>query len=267
MQTLKAKFNINMDNKFKRHMFSIPLLLLFVALILNLILTIECYNLYKKNIALRMDPTEVKLKTSFYRNIRDCNEQFKIVIIGSSRAAQWSSFKVPNSCLYNLGMNGQTSAQLTLRAKDQLSTYHPDIVIIQVGTNDIKAISLFPKKKALIFNNYQNNIKSTINIARSMYSKIIITTIFPIPRVPLYRKPFWTEHSTNAIIEFNNFLTALANNDDIYVFDSYNLLKAENSASIDKRYEKDFLHINEIGYHHLNENLKLLITKIIEDKK
>ena len=83
-----------------------------------------------------------------------------VVFFGDSRAQMWSvPANLKGFSFINRGIDTQTSTQVLGRFDQHIVPLNPDIIIIQVGINDLKTIPLFPQEKAAIINNCKANIK------------------------------------------------------------------------------------------------------------
>lgn len=183
-----------------------------------------------------------------------------VVFFGDSRAAQWpfpTGFK--SKSFVNRGIPNQTSAQVLGRFDKHVAPLRPDIIIVQVGINDLKTIPLFPERKAAIIANCKANIQQIV--ARSVKSgaTVILTTIFPIGPVPLARQPFWSPDVALAVDNVNAYLYSLKA-PNVIVLDANSLL-ALNGKTQDK-YARDTLHLNPTGYEVLNKELTKVLGKL-----
>jgi GDSL-like Lipase/Acylhydrolase family len=175
-------------------------------------------------------------------------DRFRVVFFGDSRAASWIPPKIDRYEFINRGISAH------------VSSLRPNIVIIQVGVNDLKTIALFPERKQEIVANCQSNIKRIIQASRKLGAVVMVTTIFPAGEVPLERKPFWSDEIGLAIKEVNTYITTLAD-DKTIVFDTYSLL-ADRRGLMLPQYRLDELHFNQQGYKILNQELSRQLAKI-----
>jgi hypothetical protein len=70
-----------------------------------------------------------------------------VVFYGDSRAAQWPSPIVNGFWFVNRGIGSQTTAQVTSRFDEHIAPLEPDIIVLQVGINDLKTVTLFPQQQ------------------------------------------------------------------------------------------------------------------------
>ncbi|MEM9006393.1 MAG: GDSL-type esterase/lipase family protein [Cyanobacteria bacterium P01_F01_bin.86] len=184
----------------------------------------------------------------------------RVVFFGDSRAASW---KFPAHTEYefiNRGIGGQTSTQTVQRFEAHVRALQPDIVIIQVGINDLKAVALFPHRQDEIIANCKNNIQQLVEASRALEATVILTTIFPVGTVPLERQPFWSDAIGQAVEDVNHYIFTLAS-ESILVLDTFPVL-ADSQGKMRSEYSQDELHLNDQGYVVLNEELVTLLDSM-----
>ncbi|MBD1933120.1 SGNH/GDSL hydrolase family protein [Trichocoleus sp. FACHB-69] len=187
-----------------------------------------------------------------------------VVFFGDSRAEMWPApATLKGFSFINRGIGSQTSAQILGRFDNHVVPLQPNIIIVQVGINDLKTIPLFPEQKAAIINNCKANIQQIVARSVNSGSTVILTTIFPIGPVPLTRQPFWSPDIAQAVSEVNAYLYSLKAK-DVLILDAYSLL-AQN-GQVQSNYVRDTLHLNERGYKALNQELTHVLSTWLTDK-
>ncbi len=181
-----------------------------------------------------------------------------VVLFGDSRVAQWPQPDLAGLTVVNRGIGAQTTAQALGRFAAHVTPLQPDIVLIQVGVNDLKTLPLFPGQSNDIIHRAQANITALVEQARATGATVILSTIFPVGEVPLLRRPYWSPAVAVAVRDVNAHLHTLAA-DGVIVFDAYALLAAE-SGLIDPVYAVDELHLSAAGYALLNAELSGLLA-------
>lgn len=222
-------------------------LILFLANLIFIFQTIKIF--YGNELMVRIDPlfgeNQPLIRNSDYW------------LIGDSRVARWN---IPDSIISsdkitNLGMEGQTSAQVYERTNHYFQFNKSKFVLIQVGINDLKAIGIFPDKKQFIINNTIKNIKLILSNCVENNCHPIFLTIMPFSKVEFYRKPFWNRKIDSSIIEVNNTITRYCIQENIQIIDFYKILKDDRGNTKNFLYE-DCLHLNNNGYNCLNIEFK-----------
>lgn len=188
--------------------------------------------------------------------------QKRLVFFGDSRAYEWPAPPGLGEVEFiNRGIGAQTSAQALGRFDAHVAPLRPDIVIVQIGINDLKTIPLFPGREAAIVERCQTNIKQIVTKSLHLGAAVVLTTIFPAGAVPLERRPFWSERAAMAIDRVNAYIRSLAQ-ENVIVFDS-NAVLARDDREVRKDFQRDFLHVNAAGYTALNHALAPLLEQQI----
>jgi lysophospholipase L1-like esterase len=217
---------------------------------LNIFLYQQAQRYYLQLNATALDP----LGLNSYPNSAEKKTQPVIVFYGDSRAASWPPpDKIKNVNIINRGIGGQTTAQVLGRFQQHVTSLKPQLILIQVGVNDLKTIPLFPEQKEAIIRNCKTNIGQIVKNSLDTGAKVVVTTIFPLGKVPVERKPFWSDDVAIAINDVNDYIKTLAR-DRVIVFDSSQVL-ANSQGIVDPKYSRDLLHINSEGYAALNQEV------------
>ena len=143
------------------------------------------------------------------------------------------------------------------RFASHVRSLQPNIVIIQVGVNDLKTVALFPESRDSIVANCRENIKRIVDESKSLGATVILTTIFPVGEAPIQRKPFWSDDIESAVNEVNVYINTLAE-DKVIIFDAFSIL-ANSQGMMLQKYASDELHLNNQGYEILNKELVKLV--------
>ncbi|MGD1702152.1 SGNH/GDSL hydrolase family protein [Dapis sp. BLCC M229] len=227
-----------------------------VSLWLNFLFFNRSRNFYLKLNSLQLNPLAINYYPLAPNPEETGNSQQKnIIFFGDSRARAWNlpeGFDDFN--FIDRGISGQTTGQVLGRLNRHIKPLYPDIVIVQVGVNDLYRIPLFPENKETIISECKSNIKEIVSQSRQLGAVVILTTIFPLAEVPLERKIFWSPDIViSAIKEVNDFIYSLENK-EVIIFDTGDIL-VNQQGKVREEYSRDFLHLNRAGYKTLNEKL------------
>ncbi len=239
----------------------ILIVLLLESIALNVVLFRRGQQYYSLLNAVKLDPIGLDWYGSSDMP-RDTGER-RAVFFGDSRAYSWPA--IPELKTYqfiNRGIGNETSAQALERFDAHVAPLNPDVVIIQVGVNDLKTIPLFPEQKASITANCKANIAAIVAKASDLGAQVIVTTIFPLGRVPLERKLFWSSNVAEAMDEVNAYLLTLAV-ENVVIFDT-SIILADEQGVVQKAYSQDLLHLTPEGYTALNEKILLVLQELLD---
>ncbi len=182
----------------------------------------------------------------------------RVVFFGDSRAQNWPSPHISGYEFVNRGIGAQTSTQIAGRFEAHVVPLKPDILIVQMGINDLKTIPLFPDQRDNIIANCLTNIHKIIDEATAIGARVIVTTVFPVGEPSLERRLFaWSDEIAESVGEVNDSLRAIAS-DNVLVLDAFVLLVGE-TGLINPDYALDALHLNSQGYAKLNIALTELL--------
>lgn len=247
----------------KRYVIYSLIAVLIVSLSLNLVLFNKAKESYIACNKIRLDPSE----RGYYPQETSYSQEkisFKTVaFFGDSRANDWRFPTQPGRFQFiNRGITGQTSAQVIARFDYHIKPLQPRFIVVQVGINDLKMISFSPERRESIITNCKNNISGIVTKSLDLGSTVILTTIFPLGKTPVWRSLFWSDDMSDAITDVNDYLYSLKG-PNVFIVDTAAIL-ADEKGTVRKEYSKDFLHINAAGYTVLNNDLLQLLSNVDE---
>ncbi|HQX76784.1 MAG TPA: SGNH/GDSL hydrolase family protein, partial [Thermoflexales bacterium] len=227
-------------------------------------LALEARANYAEVNRLRGDPLELEIySTEITPEEVNALQRPLVMFYGDSRAADWKSPELKNAgSVVNRGIGGQTTDQCMLRMDFHLMPYKPDIVVLQVGVNDLKIIPLDKQKGEEVVGRVEENLQTMVNQLRASGAKVIVTTIFPAGDPPLFRAPVWSPEIHRAIKQVNEYILKMGDGDQVTIWDVYPLLSTPNDR-LRPEMARDFLHLNKTGYDYLSEILDEKIKALI----
>jgi lysophospholipase L1-like esterase len=233
---------------------------LLVSLAVNIIFFRSGQSYYRQLTGIRLDPLGLShYPTDASQQPSPLPNQRRVVFFGDSRAAVWTApTGLDQFQFVNRGIANQTSAEVLHRFDEHVVPLDPDIVVVQVGINDLKAIPIFPEQKPAIVANCQANIVQIVAKCRDLGAAVILTTVFPLGKVPLERRLFWSGDVAEAIEEVNTFLSSMEG-ERVIVLSSADVLADERGVT-HKEYSTDMLHLNAQGYQALNAALVKILA-------
>jgi len=209
-------------------------------------------KLYTDVNAVRLDPLQLSVYPE--QPPKQAQAEPRVVLFGDSRILSWPLPSLDSVELLNRGIGQQTSAQIELRYSAHVQPLQPDLVVLQLCVNDLKTIPLLPQRQASIIEQCKNNLDAIIQQARTQGSEVLVTTIFPLGKVPLSRKLLWSDAVAASIREVNSYIQNLSAQEGVHVLDTFSLLQGEPDL-IRPAYSRDLLHLNAQGYEVLNQAL------------
>ncbi|MCB9132119.1 MAG: SGNH/GDSL hydrolase family protein [Anaerolineales bacterium] len=225
-------------------------------LVLTVVLYAKGRGYYEELTRVRLDPLGLNSGLILDSECAVKPTEHTVVFIGDSRASSWfRSFHGSQTLYCNEGIDGQTSAQVLLRLDHGRISRAGQIVVLQIGINDLKAIPIFPDQAEVIVANLEKNISAIVDLLVEDGATVIVTTVFPVGKIPIERIPFWSSDVADAIINVNGHIRSLSSQ-QVIVLDANAILVdrgAEEGVFIDE------LHINEAGYRALNQELLPLL--------
>jgi lysophospholipase L1-like esterase len=253
--TVRQQTSLGYMNQKVKITFIILSILLLMSIAGNVVIYERAQRYYLLLNASHLDPLGLSAFDDTPVNV----EQPVVVFFGDSRAADWPApDQIKNITFVNRGIGNQTTAQIVGRFQAHITSLHPQIIVIQAGINDLKTIPLFPDEKEAIIQNCKANIKQIVDLSLASGTRVIVTTIFPLGKLPIERRPFWSDDVAIAINDVNSFIETLAS-DQVTIFHTEEVL-ANSDGIVDPQYSQDFLHLNPTGYAALNEALYELLV-------
>lgn len=136
--------------------------------------------------------------------------------------------------MINQGHAGYTTSQLLPLLQDYMTSYTPDVVVIEGGTNDLKDN---------IFTNYDDtisNLRQMIKIAKGQGAIPMVTTITPLSTT-LNIPPEWSNTTWQRVAPLNARIRQMAAEEDVMLIDNFD------SFSNDTTLLGDGIHPNDDG--------------------
>ncbi len=242
----------------KRHLIRMLGGLLLLSVGLNIFLAGMTFYYYREINAVRLNP----LSLESYPPEGISSTDRTVMFFGDSRAQEWPAPTVSDYQFINRGIGAQTSAQVALRFDAHVRPLQPDILIVQVCVNDLKTIPLFPDRSQQLIANCLTHLDTILSAARTMGTRVILTTVFPVGEPPIQRRLVWSDAIQQAVETVNDSIRSMAA-DDTLIFDTYALLVDERGL-LRTDLSRDELHLNAAGYERLNTELSALLRTLEE---
>lgn len=238
-----------------------------LALIGSLIGNWFLYNkailFYTREAQVRLEPFSLRYAEQNESLREKAKTKTRIIIFGESRCGMWTPFHAENWGdveIVNRGIGGETTPQILLRMKDDVISLDPDVVILQMGDNDLKTMAMLPHRKQRIIEQTYENIATIAQSLSDLGIEVIITTIFPPAPIELLRTPLWSDEVNTSIDDMNQRLIAFEY-PRVVTADCDPILR--DGKYIKPAYSIDTLHLNGEGYAALNEGLESIVKSAV----
>jgi lysophospholipase L1-like esterase len=181
----------------------------------------------------------------------------RVVLIGNSITDCWpgnhKEFFTENG-LIGRGISGQTSYQFIVRFREDVVALRPEIVVINVATNDIaENTGPYDQSRTL------GNIKSMVEIARANGIKVILTSVLPTDRFG-WRPEI--EDVVGKISSLNNAIRDYAQSEGMPYVDYYSAMVDSSTGAMKDGLSGDGVHPNKEGYAIMEEILLPVIERL-----
>jgi lysophospholipase L1-like esterase len=234
-------------------------LVLVTSLVGNVLLFRLAIANYREVSQVRLDPYGLKLPAFQDSPAPRPSDRPLVVLFGDSRAEQWQPPDSSRFRFLNRGIGGQTTEQVRGRVEAQVVPLKPQVMILQAGINDLKAIALFPNRREQIVADCKANLRDVVRRATDGGAVVIVATIFPTGPVSAVRQLQWSPEIEKAVEEVNADLRSLQST-RVFVLDAFAILQRD--GRMPAEYSVDTLHLNEKAYAKLNVELSRLLDTV-----
>lgn len=157
--------------------------------------------------------------------------------------------------VYNLSVDGNTTADLLKRMKSECKAREPDLIIFSIGDND--SFSNKNKKVKVTLNNFERNIKKLILIAREFTHNLVFTGFYDFDESKTMPVS-WDDNGyyVNEVTKKYDFLLRKITKDE-------NVFYVSLSGLFDKKDFEDGVHLTSKGH----EKLFNKVRDFLEEEK
>ena len=190
-----------------------------------------------------------------YSCIKTPNSNHHIVLLGDSRIKDWGKPHFGNDItVTNIGLAGATTYQ-TLCRLDEIISLNPDLLILQIGINDIVAIKLLSVDLRMKGQTESClNLKKIITKLFASKTNTLILTIVPPIAPGFVRKFVWGDNLEATVVYFNQILQT-HQSEKITLFNMRDVFFNSTTQNWRKEYSRDALHWNENAYNSLTKSI------------
>ncbi|HMQ34280.1 MAG TPA: GDSL-type esterase/lipase family protein [Chloroflexaceae bacterium] len=177
----------------------------------------------------------------------------RVVFFGDSRADWWLVPVLPGLQCVAAGVPGASAPLLARRFGVMVTPSRPDIVIVQMGVNDLTGLTPTSWERERVVAATVAAITTVVAHARAIGTDVILTTIFPLARGA------FVDHNVQAAISAVNTALLTLAGEGVQVLDSAAVL-AGADGYVRSAFADDELHLSPAGYAALNEALAPLLS-------
>jgi lysophospholipase L1-like esterase len=167
----------------------------------------------------------------------------RVIFFGDSITDAWHLDQYfPGKHYINRGIGGQTTPQMLLRFRQDVTALSPAVVVILAGTNDIAG-----NTGPITVEQIESNYASLAELARAHNIQVVFSSVTPVHNYTPQSNNMFLTRPPSKILELNHWLeNYTAANHLIYL--DYFTAMADQSGFMRKELANDGLHPNDAGY-------------------
>ena len=201
-------------------------------------------------------------------NLPHKGAQPRVVLIGDSRVSRWpaSEWTTPWEII-NRGIGGETVAQLATRFRSDAVRLDPDVIVIELGINDLVAASFMGSagRQKVVYETAKT-LGELTKIGSASGSSVLVATIIPPAQPDILMLPVWRESLRSLVAELNSMLRQSRLPNGARLVDFASVLESLDDRSLPNIYRLDTGHLNELAYKRLTAALDLILKETVEDR-
>jgi lysophospholipase L1-like esterase len=238
---------------------------LLLSLAFNFLLYRQSIQSYVELQRLSLDPTSARRFGAENESLAATRPTSKrIIFFGDSRIAMWHPLpSLPGCQLINRGVGGETTAQLLARLDRDVIRLHPDVVLIEMGVNNLKTLGVFPDQEGEIIKSCNRETDLILQRLCDNHIRVVMLTVFPVGAVPLSRRAVWSDRTLAAIVAYNQRLRGL-NLPGLTVLDCDPALSVD--GRMNPKFGSDSLHLSEAGYEAFNKTVAPVLSRVLRER-
>jgi lysophospholipase L1-like esterase len=167
----------------------------------------------------------------------------RVIFVGDSITDYWKLENYfPGKPYINRGIDGQTTAQMLVRFRQDVIDLRPKVVVVLAGTNDIAGVT-GPARNEVIEANYA----SMAELARTNHIRMVFASILPAHNYTQESKESYALRPKERIVTLNNWLKDYCARNGLVYLDYFSAL-VDDKEMLKRDLSDDGLHPNDAGY-------------------
>jgi acyl-CoA thioesterase I len=167
----------------------------------------------------------------------------RVVFLGDSITDYWRlSHYFPGKPYINRGIDGQTTAEMLLRFRQDVIDLHPKAVVVLAGTNDIAGVT-GPTRNEDIEANYA----SMAELAQAHGIRMVFASVLPVHNYTQDAKESFALRPRGRILALNEWLKDYSAKNRLVYLDYFSAL-VDDRGLLKRELADDGLHPNDAGY-------------------
>lgn len=217
---------------------------------------------YRNEQLVRLDPTQETRMMEFKSRLKPpAANQKRVVYFGDSRIERWKPLpEMKGVQPVNVGIAGDTTAQMKLRFERDVLALNPDVVVLEAGINDIKAIGVVPQWTSKIIDGTRSRLRYFVTELKKRDIQVVVTTVFPPAAVSIFRTLIWSDKIRPAVETVNAAIRSW-DGPGVYVVDADLVLLED--GQMRGAYADDTLHLNDNGYEALRPAVETAVRRAL----
>jgi lysophospholipase L1-like esterase len=183
----------------------------------------------------------------------------RVVFFGDSITDIWhldESF--PGKPYVNRGIGGQTTSQMLVRFRQDVTNLHPKVVVILAGTNDIAGNS-----GPISNEDIEANFTSLAELARANKIAVIFSSVLPVHNYTPQSQDFYAQRPMARILALNEWLKGYCAGIGAVYLDYFSAV-VDDKGLLKRDLADDGLHPNKAGYAIMAPLAEKAIEKALE---
>jgi lysophospholipase L1-like esterase len=167
----------------------------------------------------------------------------RVVFLGDSITDYW---KLPNyfpgKAYINRGIDGQTTAEMLVRFRQDVIDLHPKVLVVLAGTNDIAGVIGRTRNEDI-----ESNYASMAELARAHHIRVVFASVLPVHNYTREAEEGFALRPRERILGLNRWLREYCNKNGLVYLDYFSALVDERGM-LKRELADDGLHPTDAGY-------------------